>query len=190
MPSTHTRNQRNAQGLLAVTTDAKEFNRARAVFIERVNQPGVPGNAVKLALLIAFKHMDCKTQSAWVGQEPLRKEIGAKTVRTVQNLLRILERFGLKIEIAKGWNQANTYRITPQIEASHTKPVSPDRQSHTKPAGKNSGENRRQSHAQPVSPFLYEGSNIAEGEAIASPSAWRERTRLRRAIPSRSGGPP
>ena len=90
--------------------------------MRRASVPDLPGNACKLAYLIAFRHMDCKTQSVWaVSQETLAAGLNVK-IRTVQNLLGILvERCGLKIEVGRGSGKTSTYQIPIEFEVEKAK---------------------------------------------------------------------
>ena len=176
-------------------TASQEFNKARAMFMDRVDRPEIPGNAVKLAHLIGFRHMDCKTQSTWaISQETLRKELGVKTIRTVQNLLRILEACGLKIEHGRGRGLTATYRIgnSPAATlrgAKKAKSDSPFNGPEKAKSAAEKGEIERPKKAKCISPPLKKISKIGEGEPNGSPFPV-ERENALRAQDFRTAGAP
>jgi hypothetical protein len=126
---------------------SQELNKARAAFMRRASAPSLPASALKLAYLIAFKHMDCRTESTWrVRQETLAADLNAE-VRTVQNLLAILAPLGLMIEPGHGPGKTNTYRI---VDPEKAKPVSPLKAK----SNPRKGEIERREKAKPISPPL------------------------------------
>ena len=58
-----------------MTSTPKDFNKARASFMRRASAPHVSPFALKLAYLIAFKHMDSKTRTA----RPIAGDAGARS---------------------------------------------------------------------------------------------------------------
>ena len=87
-----------------------DFDAARAQFMARAAAPGVSANVLKLAYVIAFKHMNVESKTAVVGQGTLAADLNV-TVRTVQNLLPVLQGFGLVIERGVGRNKLSVFRI-------------------------------------------------------------------------------
>ncbi len=69
-------------------TATQEFNRARAAFMRRASAPELPAAALKLAYLLAYKHMDSKTGTvSRRAHEELARDLNT-SVRSVQRLLR------------------------------------------------------------------------------------------------------
>ena len=87
-----------------------DFDTARAQFMARAAAPDVSANVLKLAYVIAFKHMNVESMTAVVGQGTLAADLNV-TVRTVQNLLPVLQGFGLVIERGVGRNKLSVFRI-------------------------------------------------------------------------------
>ena len=91
----------------------KDFNKVRAAFMDRVSAPEVPHAAFKLAYLIAYKYANRVTRLAYPAQTTLANDLGV-SVRTVQRLLDILERYGLVIAPGDGRTKSSRYWIDPE----------------------------------------------------------------------------
>jgi hypothetical protein len=86
------------------------FDLSRAQFIARAAAPDVSANVLKLAYVIAFKRMNVESKMAIVSQKTLAADLNM-TVRSVQNLLPMLETFGLVVEPAAGPGKPSVYRV-------------------------------------------------------------------------------
>ena len=95
-----------------MTSTPKDFNKARASFMRRASAPHVSPFALKLAYLIAFKHMDSKTRTARPSQETLARDLNIEE-RSVRRLLDVLQPLGLVIVPGNGRGRAATYWIDP-----------------------------------------------------------------------------
>jgi hypothetical protein len=104
---------------------AADFNRVRAAFMKRVSAPKITSLALKLAYVIAFKYMNCETQTARPAQESLAADLNV-TDRTIRTLLDILEPLGLTIIPGHGPGRASTYCIDPE-RATLVSPIQPDK---------------------------------------------------------------
>ncbi|MBR0746188.1 hypothetical protein JQ582_19845 [Bradyrhizobium japonicum] len=164
--------------------DAKTLNATRAGFMRRASAPDVNPHALKLAYLIAFKHMDSATGTARPSQDTLAAGLNV-SIRTVQRLLDILTPLGLVIVPGHGPGRSATY----WIDLDKTTPMSPINTTSMSPMGARKGDNRRQrtrhqttEKATPVSPplkkNLQEDSKkeeyISEPSSFASPDAGQD----------------
>jgi hypothetical protein len=141
---------------------ARDFNKLRATFMQRVSGPRIPPLAFKLAYLIAFQYMNLQTRTAFVAQETLAAHVPA-SVRTVQRLLRVLVGLGLRIDAGNGRGYASTYSITP-VEDERATPVSPFS------AQKGDKKGRHQTSKKGdtgVAPTLLKRTNVPSGELNA-----------------------
>ncbi|UGX95794.1 helix-turn-helix domain-containing protein [Bradyrhizobium barranii subsp. barranii] len=137
--------------------DTKTLNASRAAFMRRASAPDINALALKLAYLIAFKHMDTETGKTTLrSQETLARDLNV-TVRTVQRLLDILIPLGLVIVPGHGPGRAATYWIDPDKAT----PVSPINTTPVSPIGGRKGDTRRPNtrhlttkYTTPVSPPL------------------------------------
>jgi hypothetical protein len=89
---------------------ADPFELSRAQFMAGAAAPNVPANVLKLGYVIAYKRMDVESKTAVVSQKTLAADLNM-TVRSVQNLLPMLETFGLVIEPAGGPGKPSVYRV-------------------------------------------------------------------------------
>lgn len=89
---------------------ADPFELSRAQFMAGAAAPNVPANVLKLGYVIAYKRMDVESMTAVVSQKTLAADLNM-TVRSVQNLLPMLETFGLVIEPAGGPGKPSVYRV-------------------------------------------------------------------------------
>jgi hypothetical protein len=106
-----------------MSASKEEFNKARAAFMRRASAPELPASVLKLAYIIAYKEIDVDTQSTFRKQTTLATALNADE-RTVRNLLRILQPFGLVIEPGHGPGNASTYRIEAVPETDKRKSIS------------------------------------------------------------------
>ncbi len=161
-------------------TAAKDFNKTRALFMERVGAPNVPPIAFKLAHLILYKYANRATGLSYPSQTTLAADLGT-SIRTVQRLLDILERHGLVVVPGDGRGQSSRYWIHPQ----RVSPVTPF------PGRKDDKKGR---HPTPVkgdialSPELNREPR-ASGESYGLPASLGERDALTRESdpPDRAG---
>lgn len=100
------------------------FNLARAQLLARVAGPEVAANVLKLAYVIAYKHMNVESKTAVVGHKTLAADLNV-TVRTIQGLLITLKTFGVAINRGAGRNKLSVYRIASvAVESEDAKTVS------------------------------------------------------------------
>jgi hypothetical protein len=90
-----------------------DLNTIRAAFMRRASAPHISAFALKLAYLLAYKHMDIESRTARLSQETLARDLGDVTVRTVQRMLNVLRPLGLAIVHGHGPNRSSTYWIDP-----------------------------------------------------------------------------
>jgi hypothetical protein len=172
---------------------SKDFNKLRADFVVRARAPELAASVFKLAHLIAYKYMNGETEKTrYVGQDEMAADLNA-TARTVQNLLAVLKRLGLRIELlGNGRGNARIYRIEAVTRTERAKPVSSF--STTKRAKSETAKGRNSTTLKgemDFAPSKKDSKKSPLGELKLSPRDGERETPLRgEEIPPLGGHPP
>jgi hypothetical protein len=107
---------------------ADDFTRKRFQWLDQVaSDPGISGSTCKLAIYIACRFLNRKTNTAWPSQPVLAELLGIRTREGVRRCVDQLVAGGhLTVEASHGRGVSNRYRIILKDVAAHDDPDETD----------------------------------------------------------------